>query len=90
MKWPKLSPGTPILVIWSDAFVASDYWTTISDLTEIKDIHSYGFFLKQTDRYLTIAQSSGRSRDEDELDGFGGAFSIPIGTITSIISLKEN
>lgn len=85
MKWPKLSPGTPILVTWSDAFVASDYWTTISGLSEVKDIHSYGFFLKRTSRYLTIAQSSGRGRTaEDELDGYGGAFSIPIGTIKSI------
>ena len=84
MKLPKLSVGTPILVIWTDAFVASSYWTTISELTEIKDIHTYGFYLKRTSRYLTIAQSSGRGRDADELDGYGGAFSIPLGSIRKV------
>lgn len=75
--------GQLITVEWRDAFVASSYWTTIDELSEIKSIVSTGYYLKQSKNYLTIAQSSGRGRD-DELDGFGGAFSIPIGTIRSI------
>lgn len=86
MKWPKLSTGTPVLVIWSDAFVASSYWGTIKDLSEIKEIYSYGVFMKQTKRYLTIAQSTGRGQP-NEIDGYGGAFSIPIGTIRKITKL---
>jgi hypothetical protein len=84
-KFPTMKVGQPILVIWDDAFVSGGdgYWGMISELSEIRSIHSYGFFLKQTKRYITLAQSSGRGRP-NELDGYGGLFAIPLGTIRSI------
>lgn len=88
IKVPKLTVGDVVKVVWDDAFVASEYWTTIADLSEIAHIISYGHYLKHTKRYFTISQSSGQGRkNEDEIDGYGGAFSIPIGTIRKITKL---
>lgn len=86
MKIPKLEPGCQLSITWLDTHSQSIYWNIPDEIEPIRPIHTLGHYVRHDADYCTVAQSWG-SGDFDEIDGFGGCLSIPIGTIREITEI---
>ena len=86
MQIPSLKPGQPVTVEWDDAGSPGDqHWLNPDEIKDQHHITTLGYFMKQTSRYITIAQTT--SVRTDGTIEYGNAFSIPIGSVRKITKL---
>lgn len=85
-KLPTLNPGQPLIIEWDDAGTPHDQpWLTPDEIKDQHHITSLGYFMKQTKRYFTIAQTISTARDGTT--EYCNAFSIPRGSLRKITKL---
>ncbi len=86
MHIPTLTPGQSVIVEWDDAGSPGDqHWLNPDEIKDQHHITSLGYFMKQTKRYFTIAQTT--SVKTDGTVEYGNAFSIPNGCVRKITKL---
>lgn len=78
--------GQIVEVTWLDAMDHKDTWVDVKDVEAFGDeeklVCSVGYFIRKTDKYLTIAG------DMDDVDGdCGRVCKIPIGFVKGIVTL---
>lgn len=74
-------PYPLVEIIWDDAASNSESWVNLSDIQEPERVNTTGFLVKETDEYLTVANSV--SAEEDFIDTVGNTMTIPKGMIIS-------
>lgn len=72
-----------VTVYWVDIASPGSYWATEEEST-IEQCVSKGFFIKQTDKEVCIAQTISTT-DLENVTHFGGLLSIPRSVISKII-----
>ena len=85
-------PGQIVAIEWHDAFRTdpNQYWHAAAELDHDKSLtmQTVGYFVRQSDRFLTIAQTI-EPGDDDTQDNYGGTFNIPTPCIHTITRLGD-
>lgn len=76
-----IKPYPLIEVIWNDASSNSESWVHLNDIAVPEKVNTTGFLVKETDDYITVANSV--PVDEADNETVGNTMTIPKGMIVS-------
>lgn len=68
-------------IVWDDAASNSESWVAIKDVSELEQVITRGWLVKETVKFVCIAGSVSNEEDHEEI--VGNTLSIPLGMIVS-------
>lgn len=73
----------PCIIHWVDISIPDQYWAN-EDEAVLEKCVSRGYFIKQTENEVVIAQTISEKSDDVSARPFGGLLTIPIGAVVKI------